>query len=303
MPRKDKIQLRRGTAAEWSSANPILADGEEGHETNTGKRKIGNGTQAWNDLSYLFESGGGGAVDSVNGQTGVVTLTKSDIGLNNVDNTSDLNKPISTATQTALNAKQETLVSATNIKTINGNSVLGSGDLVVGGALARNVVPQTISNTAVETAILSYTIPANLMGTDKILEISISGYFLNNSGTTASATFRLKVKLGAAAMYSDITAVQTNSTNFAPVYMDLKVIESNSTSAQRLGGLVATGLTGAATVGSGDLGTDECLALTPIRGTGTQDMTVNQDLEVSIELGKADANLVFVRDYWTIKLV
>ena len=46
--------------------------------------------------------GGSGAVDSVNGQTGVVVLTKADIGLGAVDNTSDLAKPVSTATQTAL---------------------------------------------------------------------------------------------------------------------------------------------------------------------------------------------------------
>ena len=45
------------------------------------------------------------AVTSVAGKTGAVTLTKTDVGLSNVDNTSDLNKPISTATQTALNAK------------------------------------------------------------------------------------------------------------------------------------------------------------------------------------------------------
>jgi hypothetical protein len=45
------------------------------------------------------------AVASVNGQTGVVVLDKNDVGLGNVDNTSDLDKPISTATQAALNAK------------------------------------------------------------------------------------------------------------------------------------------------------------------------------------------------------
>ena len=65
--------------------------------------------------------------------SGNIDLTKSDVGLGNVDNTSDVNKPISSATQTALNAKQDTLVSGTNIKTINGNTILGSGDLVVGG--------------------------------------------------------------------------------------------------------------------------------------------------------------------------
>ena len=45
------------------------------------------------------------AVKSVAGKTGTVTLTKGDVGLSNVDNTSDANKPISTATQTALNNK------------------------------------------------------------------------------------------------------------------------------------------------------------------------------------------------------
>lgn len=44
-------------------------------------------------------------VDSVAGKTGVVTLTKTDVGLSNVDNTSDAAKPISTATQTALAGK------------------------------------------------------------------------------------------------------------------------------------------------------------------------------------------------------
>lgn len=47
-----KIQLRRGTAALWTSVNPILADGEQGYETDTGLRKVGNGVDTWNALSY-----------------------------------------------------------------------------------------------------------------------------------------------------------------------------------------------------------------------------------------------------------
>jgi hypothetical protein len=50
-------------------------------------------------------SGSVSGVTSVNTRTGAVTLTKSDVALDNVDNTSDATKPISTATQTALNAK------------------------------------------------------------------------------------------------------------------------------------------------------------------------------------------------------
>jgi hypothetical protein len=47
-----KIQFRRDTAANWTSANPVLAEGEFGYETNTKKYKLGDGTTAWNSLAY-----------------------------------------------------------------------------------------------------------------------------------------------------------------------------------------------------------------------------------------------------------
>lgn len=47
-----KVQLRRGTATEWSTTNPLLAEGELGLELDTGKFKIGNGLQNWNALVY-----------------------------------------------------------------------------------------------------------------------------------------------------------------------------------------------------------------------------------------------------------
>lgn len=47
-----QIQFRRGTAAEWSSANPVLAQAEMGIETDTRAYKIGDGATAWNALYY-----------------------------------------------------------------------------------------------------------------------------------------------------------------------------------------------------------------------------------------------------------
>jgi hypothetical protein len=47
-----QIQVRRGTAASWTSTNPTLAAGEIGFETDTGKYKIGTGSSTWNALSY-----------------------------------------------------------------------------------------------------------------------------------------------------------------------------------------------------------------------------------------------------------
>lgn len=60
---------------------------------------------SWSNNELSWEAPGLAPVESVNGQTGAVSLTKSNVGLGNVDNTSDANKPVSSATQTALNAK------------------------------------------------------------------------------------------------------------------------------------------------------------------------------------------------------
>lgn len=48
------IKLRRGTASEWASANPILAEGEPGYEKDTGKHKLGDGFSNWTDLPYFL---------------------------------------------------------------------------------------------------------------------------------------------------------------------------------------------------------------------------------------------------------
>ena len=47
-----RIQFRNDTAANWTAANPILAVGELGLETDTGQFKIGNGATAWTSLAY-----------------------------------------------------------------------------------------------------------------------------------------------------------------------------------------------------------------------------------------------------------
>jgi hypothetical protein len=79
------------------------------------------------------------------------TLDKAAVGLSNVDNTSDANKPVSTAQATAIALKQDTLVSGTNIKTINGNSILGSGNLAI----------SAVVNQAYRTFSTSFTLAAS----------------------------------------------------------------------------------------------------------------------------------------------
>src|SRR3954454_2465041 len=99
-----RFQLNRRTAAQWAAANTVLLAGEVGVETDTLKIKAGNGSTAWNALPYI----GGAATEgvaSVNGRSGTVTLTKTDVSLGNVDNTADTAKPLSTAMTAALAGK------------------------------------------------------------------------------------------------------------------------------------------------------------------------------------------------------
>ena len=55
-----KIIQRHDTAANWTTANPVLASGEMGVETDTNKFKFGDGVTAWTSLAYAAGEGGGG---------------------------------------------------------------------------------------------------------------------------------------------------------------------------------------------------------------------------------------------------
>lgn len=87
-----RIQFRRGDAAAWTSANPVLLDGELGLESDTGKFKFGDGTTSWNSLIY---AGGSGASPTI------ATQAEMEAGTNNtkmatplgVKEAIDYNKP------------------------------------------------------------------------------------------------------------------------------------------------------------------------------------------------------------------
>ena len=62
-----RIQLRRDLAANWARVNPILASAEGGYETDTGQIKYGDGSTAWNSLSYTLEPGPKGETGATGG--------------------------------------------------------------------------------------------------------------------------------------------------------------------------------------------------------------------------------------------
>ena len=79
-----QIQFRRGANTEWTSANPTLAAGELGLETNTSQFKIGNGSTQWNSLGYGGLTGAQGAAGAngfaVGSSQGTSEFSNSQIG-------------------------------------------------------------------------------------------------------------------------------------------------------------------------------------------------------------------------------
>lgn len=129
-----QIQIRRGTAAQWTSANPTLAAGEWGFETDTKKGKIGDGTTAWNSLAYVL---GVGDIDGVTagtgltggGTSGTVTLAIDSSVATLTGNQVLTNKTISGASNTLSNIGNSSLTNSSI--TINGTAVSLGGSVTI----------------------------------------------------------------------------------------------------------------------------------------------------------------------------
>lgn len=157
------------------------------------------------------------------------TLDKTAVGLSNVDDTSDANKPVSTATQTALDLKQNTLVSSTNIKTVNGSSILGSGDLVITAPVDSVALIPALNIDWSSAGILYKDISANSTFTFSNVSEgkSISVILTNTAVSSITITFPSGIykELGTISIAANSTAifsfVRANSRTYLASLRDL----------------------------------------------------------------------------------
>jgi len=99
-----QIQFRRGTAFEWHSVNPKLAEGEMGIETDTNLFKIGNGNDFWDDLNYGGIRGYTGSRSTASfsmAVSNVLYVSKSGNDANNGTSLSESKLTIKAAVETA----------------------------------------------------------------------------------------------------------------------------------------------------------------------------------------------------------
>lgn len=136
-------------------------------------------------------------VQTVNGYSGNVNIAKSDVGLSNVDNTSDANKPISTATQTAINLKANT------------------ADMTTALALKATIASPSLTGTPLA--------PTAVAGTNTT-QIATTEYVT----TAVSSIIRqVRQQVNATAAQISFTLTQTPAAN-SQVYMYINGIRTNN---------------------------------------------------------------------------
>lgn len=169
-------------ASSNSPAIPVASDSNKGwyYVVSVAGATPVSGVSDWEIGDWLVSNGTSwGKVDnsdkvsSVAGKTGAVTLSKTDVGLGNVDNTSDVNKPVSTATQTALNLKANLASPALTTPVITGTREkltamsANTVDLATG-----NYFTKTISGATTFTVT---NVPATGTAASFILELTNAG--------------------------------------------------------------------------------------------------------------------------------
>ncbi len=247
-----QIQLRRGTAAAWTSANPTLAAGELVIETDTDKYKIGDGTTAWTSLGYsslpstAITTGGGtftGAI-TINGASPIVlegaTSNDYETTIAVTDPTADrtITLPNSTGTVALSTGNVATATALETARTIGGTSFDGTA----------NITPANATLAATATALAA----ARTIGGvsfDGTANIDLPGVNAtgnqNTSGTAATVTGAAQTAITSVGTLTSLTVsgglvapLQINAqtgTTYTFVLGDAgKLVTSSNASAQTL---------------------------------------------------------------------
>ena len=170
-----RMQQRRGTAAQWTAANPVLGAGEIGFETDTNKFKIGNGSTAWTSLAYFIDGSSliDGAPDLLNTLNELAAALGDDPAFfttvaNNLANSVSVLSNSQTATSNALSIVQGNVTAISNSITSIQNNISTQSDTIQGlnNSLSSHGALQVDAHGISNTLNLAYMVDITSLATD-----------------------------------------------------------------------------------------------------------------------------------------
>lgn len=255
-----QIKMRRGTAAAWTAANPTLAAGEHGFETDTDQFKIGDGVTAWNDITSYYKKL---SAATLGAETVAATAKATPVDADNMTITdsaaSHVWKKVTWANVKAtIKAYYDAVVSTLTNKTIALGSNTVSGTMaefdtaLTDGNFATQARAETLTNKSVNLA------NNTLTGTTAEFNTALSdGNFATQAGTETLSNKTLTTPdIG-----TPSAGVLTNATGL-PVSTGVSGFGTNVATALA----VNVGSAGAPVVQNGAGGTPSSITLT--NGTG-----------------------------------
>lgn len=194
-----QIQFRRDTAANWTSANPTLAQGEMGLETDTGRFKVGTGAAAWNSLAY-------GGIQGTTGSQGL-TGSQGTTGLQGIQGVQGLQGTLGTSGAQGIQGTSGVTNVSINAQT-GTTYTLASGDV-------GNLV--TCSNASSITV----TVPPSVFSTGQVVNLQQIGAgqvtFAQGAGVTITSTGATSTAPKCRAQYSAASIICVGSNSFTIV--------------------------------------------------------------------------------------
>jgi len=226
-----RMQQRRGTAAQWTSSNPVLNAGEMGWESDTNKFKIGDGTNHWADIDYFID-----ANSTVSPSFGT-SITFEGATADSFETTLQVTDPTADRTITIPNASG-TIITTGNLSDITDIGVFTS-TITMEGATA-NDHELTIS-AGDPTADRTATFPdatgtivldtATQTLTNKTLTTPTISSIINSAATltlpTSTGTVALTTDIPAGVVTESGTQTLTNKTLTSPVVSGLILSDSS----------------------------------------------------------------------------
>ena len=246
-----KIQLRRGTAAQWTSANPILYEGEFGFETDTRRYKIGNGIHAWNDnvnlpyyatgtLTGVTTASGSGLTGGALSGTLTLAVDPSVVITNAyVDARGDLVTATANNTPAILSLGTDGQVLIADPSTVGNTRGIKWGQITAAGiesdaVTTAKILDSNVTLTKLASAVQNLLIPAGTIAATVKATADTGWQFMGQTLTNAEGVYPA---LFAAAPVSWRTGTAPNRNLVLPSMTDRTLFQAGTTTLGATGGL------------------------------------------------------------------